>query len=137
MPAILHRSRHSHINVSIRTSGLFGLKALLTERLRGSVTRICTQRRTEARGPARSPPGPARSTGNLDLILADEPTGNLDAASGDEILTLLAQLSKKFGKTVVMAIHDLHAAEYAGSVYHLEKGNLLPSNAGGRTSTCH
>jgi putative ABC transport system ATP-binding protein len=63
-----------------------------------------------------------------DLIIADEPTGNLDAASADEILTLLAQLSKKFGKTVVMVTHDLHAAEYAGSVYHLEKGNLLPWN---------
>ena len=64
-----------------------------------------------------------------DLILADEPTGNLDAASADEVLTLLAQLSKKFGKTVVMVTHDLHAAKYAGSVYQLEKGSLLPWNS--------
>jgi putative ABC transport system ATP-binding protein len=61
-----------------------------------------------------------------DIILADEPTGNLDAASADEILALLAQLSKGFGKTVVMVTHDLHAAEYARSLYHLEKGYLLP-----------
>ncbi len=63
-----------------------------------------------------------------DLILADEPTGNLDAASADEILTLLAQLSKKFGKTVVMVTHDLHAAACADVVYHLEKGCLLAGN---------
>ncbi len=66
-----------------------------------------------------------------DLILADEPTGNLDAASADEVLTLLAQLSKKFGKTVVMVTHDLNAAKFAGSVYHLEKGRLLPRNSAG------
>jgi putative ABC transport system ATP-binding protein len=62
-----------------------------------------------------------------DLILADEPTGNLDAASADEILALLVKLSKSFGKTIVMVTHDPHAAEYARSVYHLEKGSLLPS----------
>ena len=61
-----------------------------------------------------------------DLILADEPTGNLDATSADEILTLLSQLCKKFGKTIVMVTHDPHAAEYAGIVYHIEKGSLLP-----------
>src|ERR1700676_1154664 len=62
LSAILHRSRQSYINVSSRTSGLFGLRAVLTERLRGSVTRICSQRRTEPSGPPRSPPGAARPT---------------------------------------------------------------------------
>lgn len=61
-----------------------------------------------------------------DLILADEPTGNLDAASADEILSLLALLSRKFGKTIVMVTHDPHAATYADTHYRLEKGNLLP-----------
>lgn len=60
-----------------------------------------------------------------DLILADEPTGNLDAASADEVLTLLAQMSRKFAKTIVMVTHDPHAASYADVVYHLEKGRLL------------
>jgi putative ABC transport system ATP-binding protein len=63
-----------------------------------------------------------------DLILADEPTGNLDAASADEVLTLLAQTSSKFGKTIVMVTHDPHAASYADAVYHLEKGRLIAGN---------
>lgn len=63
-----------------------------------------------------------------DLILADEPTGNLDAASADEVLTLLSLLSRKFAKTIVMVTHDPHAASYADVVYHLEKGCLLPGN---------
>jgi putative ABC transport system ATP-binding protein len=58
------------------------------------------------------------------LILADEPTGNLDAASALEVLTILSKLNKDFGKTVVMVTHDPHAAEFATHVHHLEKGAL-------------
>jgi len=61
-----------------------------------------------------------------DLILADEPTGNLDAASAQEVLNLLAQLHKEFDKTIVMVTHDPHAAAFAGVVRYLEKGQLLP-----------
>ncbi len=61
-----------------------------------------------------------------DLILADEPTGNLDAASAIDVLTLLSKLNKDFGKTVVMVTHDPHAARFASTVRHLEKGRLLP-----------
>ncbi len=61
-----------------------------------------------------------------DLLLADEPTGNLDAASATEILTLMVRLNKEFGKTIVMVTHDPHAAQYASVVRHLEKGELLP-----------
>src|SRR6266436_1957920 len=60
-----------------------------------------------------------------DLILADEPTGNLDAASAQDVLKILSKLNQDFGKTVVMVTHDPHAAESAGHVYHLEKGELL------------
>jgi putative ABC transport system ATP-binding protein len=58
------------------------------------------------------------------LILADEPTGNLDASSAQEVLTILSKLNKEFGKTIVMVTHDPHAARFANKVYHLEKGEL-------------
>jgi putative ABC transport system ATP-binding protein len=59
------------------------------------------------------------------LLLADEPTGDLDAKSGDEILTLLQRLNREFKKTIIMVTHDPHAAERASHVYHLEKGTFV------------
>src|SRR6201998_2490258 len=61
-----------------------------------------------------------------DLILADEPTGNLDAAAAEDVLTMLTRLNREFGKTVVMVTHDPHAARFASKIRHLEKGELLP-----------
>ncbi|MDX2178886.1 MAG: ABC transporter ATP-binding protein [Bryobacteraceae bacterium] len=61
-----------------------------------------------------------------DLILADEPTGNLDANSAQEVLTILERLNREFSKTVVMVTHDPHAARFASRVRYLEKGALLP-----------
>src|ERR1051326_361371 len=58
------------------------------------------------------------------LILADEPTGNLDASSAQEVLTILSKLNKDFGKTIVMVTHDPHAAQFATRTHHLEKGAL-------------
>lgn len=58
------------------------------------------------------------------LLLADEPTGDLDRASADEVLNLLERLNKEFKKTIVMVTHDPHAAERANRVVHLEKGEL-------------
>jgi putative ABC transport system ATP-binding protein len=59
------------------------------------------------------------------LLVADEPTGDLDRKSAGEILTLLQQLNKEFGKTIVMVTHDPQAAERAGRVLHLDKGKLV------------
>lgn len=61
-----------------------------------------------------------------DLILADEPTGNLDANSANEVLRMLERLNKEYGKTIVMVTHDPHAARFATKVRYLEKGELLP-----------
>jgi putative ABC transport system ATP-binding protein len=63
------------------------------------------------------------------LILADEPTGNLDATSAQEVLTLLSRLNKEHSKTIVMVTHDPHAARFATKVRHLEKGELLAEGA--------
>src|SRR6186997_3254970 len=59
------------------------------------------------------------------LLLADEPTGDLDARSAGEILTLLQRLNQEFKKTIVMVTHDPHAAERATHLLHLEKGTLV------------
>jgi putative ABC transport system ATP-binding protein len=58
------------------------------------------------------------------LLVADEPTGDLDARNADEILTLLARLNAEMGKTIVMVTHDPHAAARAHVTRHLEKGVL-------------
>jgi putative ABC transport system ATP-binding protein len=67
-----------------------------------------------------------------DLILADEPTGNLDARSGEEVLNILSTLNRELRKTIVMVTHDPHAAAYATHELHLEKGVLLESDASSR-----
>jgi putative ABC transport system ATP-binding protein len=60
------------------------------------------------------------------LILADEPTGDLDAQSAEEVLAVLEKLNKEFKKTVVMVTHDPRAQRHATIVRHLDKGVLLP-----------
>jgi putative ABC transport system ATP-binding protein len=58
------------------------------------------------------------------ILVADEPTGDLDRQSAEEILTLLERLNREFHKTIVMVTHDPHAAERAHTVRHLDKGEL-------------
>jgi putative ABC transport system ATP-binding protein len=61
------------------------------------------------------------------LLLADEPTGDLDSHSATEVLEILKRLNEDFHKTIVMVTHDPHAASYAHMTRHLEKGMLLPA----------
>ena len=58
------------------------------------------------------------------LLICDEPTGDLDRQSAEEILTLLQQLNREHGKTIMMVTHDPKAAEYATHTLHLDKGTL-------------
>jgi len=63
------------------------------------------------------------------LIVADEPTGDLDKDSADEVLNLLEQLNREFNKTIVMVTHDPRAAKRARSIRHLDKGVLYNEKA--------
>jgi putative ABC transport system ATP-binding protein len=59
------------------------------------------------------------------LLICDEPTGDLDRKTADEVLGLLQTLNRQFGKTIVMVTHDPKAAEYANRTVHLDKGSLV------------
>lgn len=59
------------------------------------------------------------------LLVCDEPTGDLDRQSAEEILGLLRELNREHGKTIVMVTHDPKAAEYANHTLHLDKGSLV------------
>jgi len=67
-----------------------------------------------------------------DLIVADEPTGDLDARNAEDILGLLRQLKEEFGKTVVMVTHDPRALRFVDDAFHLDKGILLEGEAAQR-----
>jgi putative ABC transport system ATP-binding protein len=66
------------------------------------------------------------------LLLADEPTGDLDAESAAEVLDLLVQLNEEFGKTILMVTHDPRAAARAKKLLELEKGRLVEGSASAR-----
>ncbi|MBM4382806.1 MAG: ABC transporter ATP-binding protein [Deltaproteobacteria bacterium] len=72
-----------------------------------------------------------------DLIVADEPTGDLDARNAEATLELLRTLRRDFGKTIVMVTHDPRAEKYVDVVHHLDKGVLLESRPGGSAGGAH
>ncbi len=64
------------------------------------------------------------------ILLCDEPTGDLDRATADDILKLLTELNKRHNKTIVMVTHDQKAADYATRQFHVDKGALIDARAG-------
>jgi putative ABC transport system ATP-binding protein len=69
------------------------------------------------------------------LLVCDEPTGDLDRHSAEEVLTLLQRLNRDYGKTMIMVTHDPKAAEFARRVLHLDKGTLVESATGDAADT--
>jgi putative ABC transport system ATP-binding protein len=65
------------------------------------------------------------------ILVADEPTGDLDAASAASVMALLGRLHEELGKTLIMVTHDPRTAGFAQQVLHLEKGKLVEQKARG------
>ncbi|MGN1412615.1 MAG: ABC transporter ATP-binding protein [Anaerovoracaceae bacterium] len=68
-----------------------------------------------------------------DVILADEPTGNLDSKSGETVIEMLAEMNKEYGQTIVMVTHDPKMASYAGRILFLKDGKIIQTLKKGET----
>src|ERR1700710_1851619 len=89
-------------------------------------SRTCARRNGPSASKPRSPSSISRAiVSDPNLLLCDEPTGDLDRTSADEILSILQLLNKDLGKTIVMATHDPAAARYAQRTLHLDKGRFI------------
>jgi len=107
------QQRREHVMTALRLVGLEDRARHLPKQLSGGQEqRVCI-----ARSIVTDPT----------LILADEPTGELDSRAAQEILDILKKLNGDFGKTIVMVTHDPNAAGHAQVTRHLEKGMLLPA----------
>lgn len=112
LTALAGRERREHVETALRIVGLADRMTHYPRQLSGGQE----QRVAIARALVVDP----------DLILADEPTGDLDYKSAEEVLTILQRLNQDFGKTIVMVTHDPKASLYATVTRHLDKGQLLP-----------
>jgi putative ABC transport system ATP-binding protein len=108
---ISRKDRHARVETALKLVGLGDRMHHTPAELSGGQE----QRVAIARALVADPP----------LLVADEPTGDLDRESATSILGLLHQLTREFGKTIVMVTHDSKAADAADRILHLEKGQLL------------
>lgn len=107
------RDRRDHVMTALRLVGLADRVDHLPKQLSGGQEQRVAIARAIVSDPA--------------MILADEPTGDLDSQSATEVLEILTRLNREHGKTIIMVTHDPHAASYARLTLHLEKGQLLPA----------
>ncbi len=115
LPLLLTRlaraERRSHVLTALKLVGLSDRAEHYPRQLSGGQE----QRVAIARAIVTDPP----------LVLGDEPTGDLDAHSAEEVLEILSRLNRKFGKTIILVTHDARAARYARTVRHLDKGVMV------------
>jgi putative ABC transport system ATP-binding protein len=116
LPLLLTRAsraeRARKVDVALEAVGLTDRAGHLPRQLSGGQQQRVAVARAIVAGPA--------------LLLADEPTGNLDANAAAAILALLGELHARFGQTLVMVTHDPRAAHAAQRTVHLDKGRILP-----------
>lgn len=106
------KQREDHVLTALKLVGLSDRTTHLPKQLSGGQEQRVAIARAIVTDPA--------------ILLADEPTGDLDSRSATEVLEILKNLNEQFKKTIVMVTHDPHAAAYAHTTRHLEKGMLLP-----------
>jgi putative ABC transport system ATP-binding protein len=106
--------RHERVSLALTAVGLADRASHYPRQLSGGQE----QRVAIARAIVADPP----------LLVADEPTGDLDHASAEAVLTMLQRFQKERGKTIVMVTHDLKAAERGSRIVHLDKGRLYTAN---------
>ncbi len=109
------KDRKEHVDFALSIVGLYDRKDHYPKQLSGGQQ----QRVAIARAIVTDP----------SIIVADEPTGDLDKKSAEDVLNLMSELNQKFGKTIIMVTHDLRAAKYAKSMKYLDKGVLINGSA--------
>jgi len=119
LPLLLHkltrRQRHQKVSLALELVGITDRHDHFPRQLSGGQE----QRVAIARAIVADPK----------ILVADEPTGDLDASSAASIMQLLVQLNRQLDKTLVVVTHDAHCAEYAKRTLHLEKGRLIEARA--------